>query len=73
MVADEQHRPLLGDGPQAADLAAEPQAAEQPHAGQRLADVVGIAFVEVGRRHALGYLIRQRSHEPAGEGGERRA
>ena len=30
VVADEQDRPLLGDVPQASDLAAEPEAGEQP-------------------------------------------
>ena len=50
VVADEQHRPLVGDVAQAADLAAVPEAGEQPHQRQVLADVVGVALVEVGAR-----------------------
>jgi hypothetical protein len=52
VVADEQHRALFRDVAQAADLAAEPEAREQPHARKGLADVVGVALVEVGGRDA---------------------
>ena len=48
VVADEQHRPVLGDVAQAPDLAAEVQAGQQPQPRQLLADVVGVALVEVG-------------------------
>ncbi len=66
-LPDQQHRPLLGDVPQAADLAAEVQAGEQPQARERLADVVGIALVEVGRRHAAGDLAREGLEQPPGQ------
>src|SRR5207248_11455890 len=52
MVADEQHRPVVRDVAEASDLAPEPQAREQPQEGELLADVVGIALVEVGPRDA---------------------
>ncbi len=52
VVAHHQHRALGRDALEAAHLAAEPEAREQPQAGQRLADVVGIALVEVGLGHA---------------------
>jgi hypothetical protein len=67
VVADEQHRPLLGDVPQAADLAAEVEARQQPQARQRLADVVRVALVEIGRRHAADDLARDGPDQPAGE------
>ena len=50
VVADQQHRALLGDVLEAANVGAEVEAREHPEAGQRLADVVGVALVEVGRR-----------------------
>ena len=40
--------PVLGDVAQPADLAAEVEAREQPQAREVLADVVGVALVEVG-------------------------
>jgi hypothetical protein len=67
VVAHEQHRPLLGDVAQAANLAAEVEARKQPQARQRLADVVGIALVEVGRRHAAHDLGRERPGQALGE------
>ena len=48
VVADQQHRAVLGDVAQVAHLAAEPEAREQPGERQVLADVVGVAVVEVG-------------------------
>ena len=69
VVADEQDRPLLRDVPQAADLAAEPQAGEEPEARQALADVVGVALVEVGARDSqldlLAHARDQEGDEPA--------
>ena len=40
--------PVLGDVAEVADLAPEPEAREQPGQRQVLADVVGVAVVEVG-------------------------
>ena len=42
--------PLLGDVPEVADLAAEPEARDQPEQRQLLAKVIGVAVVEVGRQ-----------------------
>ena len=68
VVADQQDRPLLGDVAQPADLAAEVQARQQPQRGQALADVVGVALVEVGGGDAPGDLAgdsaRARSGRP---------
>ena len=53
VVAHQQDRSVVGDVAQAPDLAAEVEAGQQPHPWQRLADVVGVARVEVGGRDAL--------------------
>ncbi len=50
VVADEQDAALLGDVAQPAHLAAEVQRGQQPQPRQALADVVGVALVEVGGR-----------------------
>ena len=52
VVADQQHRALGGDVLEPAHVGAEVDAGEHPEAGQVLADVVGVALVEVGRRDA---------------------
>ena len=49
VVADHQHRALLGDVAEVANLAAEPEAREQPEQRQVARGVVGVAVVEVGR------------------------
>ena len=61
--------PSLGDVLQAAHVGPEVQAREQPQAGQRLADVVRVALVEVGRRHAR---LRLRGHRSDGAPDQRR-
>ncbi len=48
VIADQQDRPFVGDVAQPAHLAAVPEARQQPHQRQPLADEVRIAFVEVG-------------------------
>ena len=54
VVADQQHRPLRGDPLQSAHVGAEVEGGEHPEAGQLLADVVGVAIVEVGSRDPGG-------------------
>ena len=74
VVAHEQHRALLGDVLEAANLGAEVEARQHPQPRQRLADVVGIALVEVGRRHApLGLLPRSPRSAARPSGRARRA
>ena len=68
VVADQQHRALLGDAVEAAHLGAEVEAGEHPQPRQRLADVVGVALVEVGGGHAPLGLLGDR-----GEGARREA
>jgi hypothetical protein len=71
MIPDEERRALLGDVAQVANLAAEPEARQQPDGGQVLADVIGIAVVEVGGQCILdpgGERARQR---PSGTGAGR--
>ena len=68
VVADQQHRPVLGDAPHVAHVAAEPEAGEQPDQRQVLADVVGIAVVEVGGEPVLDAL-----EDRAGDGAQQRA
>jgi hypothetical protein len=48
VVADEQHRPVLGHVAEPAHLAPEPDARQQPQPRKVVADVVGVALVEVG-------------------------
>ena len=72
VVPHQQHRPLLRDVLQAAHLGPEVEAREHPEAGERLADVVGVALVEVGARHAALGLLGHRGDQPAGHLGERR-
>ena len=60
--------PRLGDVPQAAHLAAEVQRRQQPQAGQLLADVVGVALVEVGGRDAACEPGRRDAPERGGVG-----
>ena len=43
---------------QSPDLPAIPEGREQPQQWQPLADVVGVAFVQVGARYAPGELLR---------------
>ena len=62
VVAHEQRRALGGDAVEPAHLGAEVVAREHPQAGQGLADVVGVALVEVGFRDAR---LRERGDEPA--------
>ena len=69
VVAHQQHRALGRDALEAAHLAAEPEAGEQPQAGQRLADVVGIALVEVGLGHPRLDLARDGAHRAADQRG----
>ena len=61
VVADQQHGPRVGDVAQPAYLAAEPEAGQQPHQRETLADEVGIALVEVGARDAA---LRLLGHAP---------
>ena len=67
VVADEQDRALRRDVVEAAHVGAEVEAREQPQPRQRLADVVGVALVEVGGRDARLRLARRsrRSARPA--------
>ena len=58
--------PFLGHVAEAADLAAEPEARQQPQARQRLADVVGVALVEVGGGDAAGDEALERAEAAAG-------
>ena len=48
VVADQQNRALGGDPVEPADVGAEVQRREQPVARQLIADVVGVALIEVG-------------------------
>ena len=48
VVADQQHRPVLGHVAHVADLGPVPERRQQPGQRQVLADVVGVAVVEVG-------------------------
>ena len=64
MVADEQHRPGVGDVPESANLAAEPDAGDQPHQRQPLADEVRIALVEIGPRDPSLGLLRDAAQHP---------
>jgi hypothetical protein len=48
VIADHQHWALLGDVPEVSDFRPEPQAGKQPQQRHPLAQVVWIAFVEVG-------------------------
>src|SRR5258705_7188325 len=73
MVADEQHRTRFGDVAQPADLAAEVEACQQPEPRQRLADVVGVALVEVGDGDAVLNGACDRAYEAPGESRRRRA
>ena len=50
VVADQQHRPLLGHVAQAAHLGAEVERRGEPQRRQVLADVVGVSIVEVRAR-----------------------
>ena len=52
VVAHEQHRALGRDAVEPAHVGAEVEAREHPEARERLADVVGVALVEVGLRDA---------------------
>src|SRR5438045_2769694 len=63
VVAHEQDRALGGDLLEPLHVGAEVEAREQPHAGQGLPDVVGIALVEVGGRDALLHLVRHETAE----------
>ena len=69
MVADEQHGSLARDVVQAADVGAEVEAGQRPQSRQRLADVVGVALVEVGGGDEAADPLRDRAdgggHEPA--------
>ncbi|MBJ7608082.1 MAG: hypothetical protein JF887_01445 [Candidatus Dormibacteraeota bacterium] len=58
VVADQQHRTVLGDVLHAADVGAQVQAGEHPEKGQLVADVVGIALIEVGPGDAPADLQR---------------
>ncbi len=70
VVAHEEHRARGGDPVEVAHLGAEPDAREQPQAGQRLADVVGVALVEIGARHARLGLASHRARRPADQARE---
>ena len=56
--------PFRGDALEAAHLGAEVEAREQPQPGQRLADVVGVALVEVGLGDAHCALARRPRRRP---------
>jgi hypothetical protein len=62
MVADQQHRPFLGDPLHVPHLAAEPDARDQPGEREVLADEIGIAVVEVGGQAALD-LVEEASQQ----------
>ena len=59
VVADQQHGALGWDVLEALDLGPEVEAREQPHPRQRVADVVGVALVEVRLRDAALDLLRE--------------
>jgi hypothetical protein len=71
VVAHQQHGPLLGDVLEAAHVGAEVQAREHPQAGKRLADVVGVALVEVRGGHAPLRLLGDRADHAGDHLGER--
>ena len=72
VVAHQQHRALLRDVLEPAHVGAEVEARQHPEAGQRLADVVGVALVEVRSRHAPLSLLGHRGDQPARHLRERR-
>ena len=71
VVAHQEHGAGLGNVAEPPDLAAEPQAGQQPEPRQALADVVGIALVEVGAGYARLDLLAHAGHEPGGEAARR--
>jgi hypothetical protein len=67
VVADEQDGTVVGDVAQSTDLATEPDAREQPEQRELLADVIGVALVEVSARNAALDDARELAPRPAGE------
>ncbi len=65
VVADQQHRPLLGHVAEVADLGRGTRASTQPRERQVLADVVGVAVVEVGGRPSEPGAPPRRAASPA--------
>ena len=57
VVADEQNRPVGRNPFEAADVGTEIQRRQQPQAGKLLADVVGVALIEVCLGNAGGHLV----------------
>jgi hypothetical protein len=64
VVSHEQHGALLRNVLEAAHVRPEVEARKHPEPGQPLADVVGIAFVEVGAGDPALRLLRDRADQP---------
>ncbi len=64
VIADQQHRALPLDVVQPAHVSAEIEAGQRPQPGQRLANVVGVALVEIGGGDEVRQPPRDRADRP---------